>query len=152
MAINTTALVNAVASHAVGLGFYRTVATAEPRGTPATGFSAAVWLQRLTPLPRRSGLNVTSALVVLTLRQYGPAQAEPRDTIDARMTDAMDALIAAYTGDFDLGGVAAEIDLLGNYGQALEAVAGYIESGGQLCRVLDLTIPIVVNNAWEQAT
>jgi hypothetical protein len=51
---------------------------------------------------------------------------EPQDAIDPNLTDALSALIAAYSGDFDLGGPVRDVDLLGAISPGLSARAGYI--------------------------
>lgn len=150
MGLSITAVTNALVSHAQSLGLFEQVNTHEPRGTTTHGLRAAVWVQGVRPAARRSGVNATSAVVLLQLRIYQAAEMEPRDAIDQRVTDAMDVIIATLTGDFELGGAASELDLLGMYGQPMEVVAGYVEAGGGLTRIMDLTIPVVVNDAWLQ--
>lgn len=150
MSIDVDGLVNAVASHAFSTGYYEQVNTHGVRAVPGEGMRAAVWLENMRPV-RSSGLASTSLLVTLTLRQYQSAYLEPQDMIDPDMLRAASALFEAYSGDFTLGGLVRNIDLLGAYGQALEAIAGYLEIANFMIRVLDITIPIVVNDTFTQS-
>jgi hypothetical protein len=42
------------------------------------------------------------------------------------------------------------VDLLGAYGAGLSALAGYLNVDNKMFRVVDLTLPLIVNNVWEQ--
>jgi hypothetical protein len=59
--------------------------------------------------------------------------------------------MAAYNGDFTLGGLVECVDLLGMTGQRLEARAGYLEQDRKIYRVMTITLPVIVAEAWEQA-
>lgn len=150
MAIDIDTIVDQVASHAAGTGWYEQVNRFEPQVSPANGMTAAVWLERIVPV-RSSGLASTSVLVVLTLRQYQSLRTEPIDAIDPNMTKAASALMGAYTGDFTLGGNIRKVDLFGANGTPLEGNAGYLELDGLSIRVFDITIPLVVNDVFDQA-
>jgi hypothetical protein len=76
---------------------------------------------------------------------------EPQDAIDPEMLNAVDVLFTAYNGDFDLGGEVRNIDLLGQFSNGLSAQAGYINVSGNNYRVMTITLPMVVNDAWSQA-
>jgi hypothetical protein len=151
--INSKALISAVASHAAGLGYFDHVTMHEPKNPPGKGLSAAVWVQHIGPA-RSSGLKSTSALVVMNVRIQTNMLAEPQDEIDPNVMEAVDALIGAYTGDFTLGGLVRAVDLMGMTGQFLRADAGYLSIGGPqggLYRVMVVQVPLIVNDAWEQA-
>lgn len=150
MAVNTKSLVDAVVSHAATLGQFERVNSHEPKNAPGHGLTAAVWVQRLGPVALASGLAATSALLLVNVRLYSNMIAEPQDAIDPNLTDAVDALIAAYTGDFTLGGIVRNVDVLGQFGTPLSAEAGYLEQDRKMFRVMTLTVPMVINDAWEQ--
>lgn len=152
MTINTEAIVNAVASHAAASGHFERVNGHEPLSPPGSGLTAAVWVQQMRPWAQRSGLAITSARLVLMVRIYSSGLQEPQDAIDPAMMAAADALFIAYSGDFTLGTLVAEVDLLGAGGESLTAIAGWLPlSDGSRWRVMDITLPVVINDAWTQA-
>lgn len=150
MAIDTLAIVDAVVSHAAATGRFEKVNGHEPKNAPGNGLTAAVWVQRLAPLALQSGLAATSALLLVNLRIYQNMLAEPQDAIDPNVVAAVDALVTAYSGDFTLDGLVADVDLLGRHGTALAAEAGYLSQDNKMFRVMTLTVPLVLNNVWEQ--
>lgn len=151
MALNTTTIRAQVVSHAQTLGLFGQVLAHEPMSAPGSGLTYAVWATDLGPLPLGSGLASTSSRLELTGRVYMPADTEPMDDVDLQVTGAADALIAAYSGDFELGGNVRHVDLLGAYGTALRARFGYLDIGTTTYRMATLTIPLVINDAWTQA-
>lgn len=149
MGLNITALLDAVASHALTLGVFDRVNQHEPKVAPGRGITGAVWVDSVQPI-RASGLNSTSVRVALSFRLYTSMLAEPQDLIDPQLAGALDLLMEAVTGDYDLGGLVRSVDLLGIHGTALQAQAGYIQQDQRLYRVYTLTVPLLINDAWNQ--
>ncbi|MFJ4624227.1 hypothetical protein [Streptomyces sp. NPDC088812] len=150
MALDILGITNAVVSHAMASGRFETVNGHEPKNAPSTGgLTAAVWSERVTPV-RGSGLDSLSVLLVLNVRVFTSAVQEPADAIDPDMIAAVDDLCAAYTGDFTLGGLVRHVDLLGAYGQPLDIRAGYLQQDGVHFRVMTISLPVVVNDLWEE--
>lgn len=148
--MDTNAIIDAVVSHTLSTGLFERCNKAEPKSAPGNGLSAAVWGGRFGPV-RTSGLASTSARLVLVQRLYSSMTQQPVDMIDPNLTAAVDALMSAYSGDFTLGGLIRNVDLLGQHGLALEAVDGYLPQDGKLFRVYTITIPLIINDAWTQA-
>lgn len=147
------AIVDAVASHAAASGHFDRVAKHEPKNVPGNGLSAAVWIQHLGPARGQSGLRTTSALLVLNVRVMSNMIQEPQDEIDPNILVAVSDLMGAYSGDFTLGGLVRNVDLLGQTGQTLQANAGYITISGQqggMYRVMVISVPMVINDVWGQ--
>lgn len=152
MAISSKALVDALASHAMASGYFDRVNQHEPKSKPGRGLTCAVWIDRIEPARGRSGLISTSARVVFNVRVYTNMLQQPQDSIDPNVMEAADALFEAYTGDFTLGGLIAFIDVLGaTQGHPLSAQSGYINIDNMTYRVLTLTVPAIINDAWPQA-
>lgn len=151
--LDPQAILDAVASYAAALGWYEHVNQHEPKSkNPATdGITGAVWAQTLDPIPEGSGLADTSARMELTFRTYTNMLAEPQDAIDPRVLTAVNALMASFNKGFTLGGEVWFIDILGAYGNKMSAKAGYVPQGGVLYRVMDLSIPIIIDGCWPQA-
>lgn len=151
MSLDGAGLLAAVTSHAQALGLFERVNKHEPKNAPGNGLTAAVWVQRIEPI-KKSGLDKTSGRIELSVRIFTSMLAEPQDGIDPNMIAAADALLAAYSGDFELGGnlQVREIDLLGEHGVPLSAQAGYIEQDRKQLRVMTITLPLIVNDIWNQ--
>ncbi|RLV66352.1 hypothetical protein STAN_1873 [Streptomyces sp. CBMAI 2042] len=149
MALDTLSITDAVASHAGATGRFETVNGHEPKNAVGHGLTAAVWADRITPV-RSSGLSSVSVLLTFNVRIYTPAQQLPADAIDPDMIAAVDELCAAYAADFTLGGLVRQVDLLGQHGQPLDVRAGYLQQDGALYRVMTITLPVIVNDLWEE--
>ena len=150
MSLDSASVFNAIFSHAAASGLFERVNTHEPKNAPGHGLTAAIWVDRIDPV-RASGLASTSARVTLMLRIFQNMLSEPADAIDPNMTAATDTLMGALQGDFELGGVSRMIDVFASSGGfGLQAKAGYITQDQRLFRVMDLTIPVIINDAWTQ--
>lgn len=142
-------LTDAMASHAAETGHFQTVNQHEPKNSPGHGLRAALWVQTFRPA-RRSGLASTSMRLEYRLRIYQNMLMEPQDSIDPAVLAAADACLAAYSSNFTLGGLVRQVDLLGSDGNPLSATAGYLAIDNKMYRVMDLTIPLVINDVYDQ--
>lgn len=148
MSLNTTAIINALQSHAQSTGLFDRVNTHEPKNAPGNGLTVAITVD--TIVPYNSGLISTTVVTTFMARVFMPMLAEPQDAIDPAIVDAIDVLVTAYSGDFELGSQARCIDLLGESGTALFAKAGYVSIDNKMYRVMDITIPVIINDVWTQ--
>lgn len=150
--LNTSALVNAIATHAATTGLFDAVPQHEPKNAPQGELTCAVWVADIAPVV--SGQASTSARVTFNVRIYLPAlNLSPweADAVDPRMTDAADALLADYVGNFTLGGLLRQVDVRGAYGNPLSATAGYLNQDGKIYRVMTIFLPLILNDVWDEA-
>ncbi len=142
-------------SKALATGYFDAVNTVEPKAPPGNDVTCALWVNSIQPV-RTSGLALTSILVILNARIYSNMLQDPQDSIDPNMLTAACALFNAYSNDFELIDpqtglpTVREVDLLGAYGPGLSMQAGYLTVSGQLNRIMTVTIPVVVNDAFSQ--
>lgn len=148
--IDVAGLIDKLVSHAMSLGIFEKVNTHEPKSAPGRGLNCAIWIQTIEPVPRMSGLASTSGRLEFRTRLYMPMSREPEDDIDPAMITALDTLMDAYSGDFDLGESVVGIDLLGAWGTPLSAQAGYLPQDNRMYRVLDITLPVILADVWDQ--
>jgi len=149
--VNIQGFFDAIETHALAAALFERVNTHEPKNAPGRGLSAAIWPDHIGPEPGGSGLVTTNVRIEFNIRIYSNMIAEPQDAIDPEILSAVDVLLNLYTGDFTLGGLIQAVDLLGKGGNPLQAQAGYINQDGQMMRVMTITLPVLVNDAWTQA-
>ncbi|MFC7983805.1 hypothetical protein [Streptomyces sp. NPDC057336] len=150
MALDATTVLDAAQSHALASGYFADVNGHEPKSPPTSGITCAVWVEQIGPARGGSGLNSTSARLVLFVRLYAPINDLVPDSIDPALMDALDWLMAAYSGDFTLNGLVRHVDLLGAYGEPLSARAGYLMESGAEYRVMTITLPLICSDLWDQ--
>lgn len=153
--LDAAAMQQALASHASALGVFDSVALHEPRQRPNGQMHVALWLNTITPIPA-SGLDAVSVRLEWLLRMYTPGEQEPQDEIDATVLTATDRLVSSLCSDFDLDdhltdGVVRMIDVLGAHGPGLASQAGWARWSDGTSRVVTVTIPVIVNDVWQEA-
>lgn len=148
------AAINAVYAAAVsaaeGLGIFEKVIAHEPKAKPVSLPACAVWTQNLVPVAAVSGLNITSGRLGLRARIYLNFLGKPEDKIDPQLVALTSTLLGAYSGGFTFGETVMEIDLLGAYGEALSAEAGYIQHDDTQFRVMEISVPVIIDGLWTQ--
>ena len=144
------AILDVPRSHAMASGVFESVQGHEPKNAPQNGITAATWVQDIGGLPDASGLNATTGLLQLQFRIYQNFLSEPLDAIDPALLAATDVMLTALSGDFTLGGTVRNIDLLKRFSDGLIARAGYLNQDSKLFRVMDIFIPVVINDLWTQ--
>jgi len=147
--LDVNALTDAVVSYCLRLGVFESVNKHEAIGNIGT-YTASVMLQNLGPARGASGLAATSVRVELLLRIYVSTVSQPQDDVDPNIASATAAVIAAFSGGFSFSDTVREIDLLGEFGTPLSAQAGYIRVGETLYRIMDVAIPIIVDDVFAQ--
>lgn len=148
MALDCASLMNSIVDHCLTLGVFEAVNMHEPEGN-AGNYMAALWVQSVDPV-QSSGLDVTSVRVAFTLRIYSNLVAKPLDEIDPNLASAVSLVMEGLSADFTLAEQVREIDLLGQYGLGLSAKAGYLNLSGALYRVMDITVPVIVDDVFDQ--
>lgn len=139
----------AVESHAAATGQFERVNLHEPKNAPGHGLTCAIWSQHLGTV-LSSGLNSSSAVLRLSVRIYSNMLYKPEDMIDPNVIEATAVLFDAYAGDFTLDGLVRMVDLHGSAGSSLSAEAGYIPQDKVLFRCMTITLPLIINDAFDQ--
>jgi hypothetical protein len=153
VSLNVLAVLDPLVSHALASGMFERVNTVEPKSPPGHGLHSAIWVQEIGPYKGKagSGLASTTGRLVFMNRLYSNMVQDPADMIDPNLLDATSILMGLYSGDFTLGGAVREVDLLGSGGLPLSARAGYITVNQTMYRCMDIFLPLVINDIWEQA-
>jgi hypothetical protein len=145
---NATALFRALTSLPKRLGVFDKVNSHEPLNAPGNGVNCSITLGPIGPAP--SGLDATSMRIEFLARIFVPMLQRPLDPIDPQVLAATFALLAAYNGSFELtglvpAGLVRNIDLL-----AATAAPAYLMQDGKEFRVMQVTVPVIVNDAFDQ--
>jgi hypothetical protein len=136
------ALFDALTSHALKLGLFTRVNSHEPENTPGKGMSCSITLGAIAATTS-SGLNSVSGTITFQVRIWSSLMQKPLDAVDPDVLGAVSVLLNEYSGNFTLGGTVRDIDLL-----ALKAQPGYLNHEGKEFRVIEISVPIVVNDLW----
>lgn len=148
--LDPTSLFGSVVDNALETGVFESVNGHEPLSSPGHGITAAVWIQNIKPYAMASGLSVASALLVFNVRIYSNAIQEPQDAIDPNLLSATALLMGQYVGEFTLADQVRNVDVFGESGTMLEAIAGYIEQNGAVYRVMTITLPMIIDDMWVE--
>lgn len=148
--LNTPAVITAAIDHLSSTGLFESVQDHETTSAPTGGLTADVWVADIKPVPGQSGLNVTSALLSLTVRIYLNAMPPATNGLEQTITGAADVLLTAYNTAFTFDGTVNWVDLLGEYGTPLSSVGGYVTVGGVFFRCMTITVPCVIDDVWPQ--
>lgn len=144
------AIMAKVTSVVQSLGLFESVNGGQLAHTPGAGLRASVWPGRISSPPGSSGLSSVSLVLPVIVRIYGPVHPQPVDEIDEEILEAVDQLGDAYAGSFTLGGLVRGIDIHGRFGQAMTIEPGYLDIQDGTCRVETLTLPLIINDAWNE--
>jgi hypothetical protein len=148
--MQTSAILDAVVSHAQTTGHFENVNQYEAKSAPGRGIHCGVWSESAVALRNGSGLDSTSVRAIFTVQVLCSVDRDPQDDIDVDITNAVDALMTNYNGDFTLDGLIRNIDVFGQYGTPLGWVMGHTNISGKPFRVAAITLPLIIDDAWEQ--
>lgn len=147
-------LITRVRNAALGTGVLEQSTGHEPKAAPGSGIRLAVFAHSIAPAPGlNSGLDITSAVVIVMARLTMNMLYEPQDDIETLLGDAADKVVASLAGDLTLGGGISvrSIDLRGMSGNSLRCDFGYLPVDGKMFRAATITVPIIINDAWSEA-
>jgi hypothetical protein len=150
MSLDFSPALDKIESLIAATGLFEIVNLHEPKNAPGDGLNVAVFLNAIGPVPNESGQASTTGRVVFIARVFGPMLEEPADMIDKNLGHAASAIMEALSGDFELGSNVKYVDLLGASGTPLSALGGYMEISKKMFRIMDVTIPIIINDIWAQ--
>lgn len=151
MAINSKQIFSVIGDTARATGLFESVNGHEPKSAPPLGQMAhfAYWLGPIRAI-QSSGLASVSVRLEVIGRVYLNAFQEPADAIETDACNVVDKLMELYCGDFELGGNARMIDIFGSEGDPLALTPGYVEQDRKQYRIVDMLIPILINDAWTE--
>lgn len=135
-------------------GYLKTVGDHEPRDEPGSDPHGAVWLGGPIKPARVSGLASVATCITWFVRIYLPVGSGtnmPYGDIDLELYRITDALMALFFGEFTLGGRVRNVDIFGAHSPGFSADPGYQRIGSAIYRVMTITLPLIVNDMYEEA-
>ena len=139
-------LFSSVRSVAKKRGVFPAVAGHDPVNAPPAGLSCSVSLGPVKPVTS-SGLGAVSGQVTLMVHVWAYADTRPLDDVDPKVLGATCALMGAFSGGFTLGGTVRDVDLF-----AMDARPGYVKFEGKEFRCMTITVPIEINDMFQEAS
>jgi hypothetical protein len=135
-------------SHAQSLGVFDAgVNAAESWSTPGDGVWCMFSAPAIVPLPGESGLAAVSGRLDFKALIGCSANIKPLGRADKVILAAACSLLAAYSGAFTLGGNVKDLNPL-----LITAAPHYLTMEGHTFRVYEITLPVVVNDLWVEAS
>lgn len=133
------------------VGGWGAVVPHEPLSAPTEhGVIACVFpSEPMQPITESSGLAAADARIVITVRLLRNALAEPQQERETDLLEAYDRVMTALLADLTLDGTARSIDVLGESGGQTQGQWGYATIDRAIFRLIDIDVPIMVNNVWE---
>ena len=144
-AAQAKALFKAIQSYAQELGIFEGVNLHEPWNAPGNRLFCSINLGAVRPV-MSSGLAAVSSQVTLVIRIWSSALQKPLDGIDPEILAAASSLMGAFAGGFTLSGTVRDIDVM-----AMSAQPAYVDFEGKPFRVVEISLPIVINDTWAEA-
>ncbi len=124
----------------------------EPTSAVGPGLFCAIFLDEITPVPQESGQNVTTGRAVFKARVLLPMPRKSEAATDQNIGLAVGKIMELMSGDIELQDTVKYVDLLGATGTPLSAKGGYLTLDQTLYRLMDVTIPLIINDVWNQGT
>ena len=146
MAFDASNTLDAVAGHLLASGYLRDFMIGEPKSPPSGDqLTASVFLNSISVAEVTLGTTIESH--VLMLRIFRNMLAEPTETMEKEFAKAVSSILSDIIGEFDLGGSVRSIDVAGIYGPSIAVSYGYLDLGGTMFRIADITLPLIVDDS-----
>jgi hypothetical protein len=150
--LSIDSITTALSDAALVLGVFDTVNGHEVKSPPGNGITLEIVFGTFELVANRSGLDDVSFKLVYKARMRTPWAQQPTDGIDPSLLKACDALLASYIGGFTLEGNVTAVDVLGMAGGTpISAQSGYIDQGGVMYRIVEITLPLIVDDLWSES-
>jgi hypothetical protein len=145
-----------IEDHAKRLAIFAEVIPFDPGSAPTgKGLTFAFWFGSMIPIRRQSGLAATSVIQMMYARVYLNITTQRERETDPTILAAAAQVIRELSADisFGLDDEGVSTDLLGSYSPGVRADPRYVKygQGGALFRVVDITIPVILEDFFAQS-
>lgn len=145
MAFNIKTTIQAIASYLQASGYFQTVNTGEPKSPPTGKLNAAVFMDSVNVV--QLTLATTIEIHAVIIRIYINMMSDPEEQIEYQMAEAVSKVSSDLIGEYDLGATIRNVDAGGAHSSGLRASWGYLELGGIIYRIVDMYVPLLVDDS-----
>ncbi|MCR4340906.1 MAG: hypothetical protein NUW01_13585 [Gemmatimonadaceae bacterium] len=146
-AFNIKSTLLAIQSYLAASGHVKLARIGEPKSPPES-VTAAVYMSSVAVAELTLATTIESQVV--TIRLYRGAF-DDAEAAELELAQVVSNISRDLLGEFDLGGTIRNVDAGGQYGTGLSARWGYVDVGGTMYRVADMTVPLVVDDSASLA-
>jgi len=144
MAFDITATLNAIGSFLEAGGYFTAgVVRGEPK-LPFSGRATAYWMNGFSVY--EATLAAPREIHRVAVRFYTPFLEDPTGKIETDLASAASKLLEDLSGDLDLGATITNVDIAGSVGEPLNGIWGHVTLGDTVYRVVDIDIPLLVDD------
>lgn len=150
MAFRIKATLQALHSHFAKSGYFPHVQIGEPKQPIGEKLGVAIFPVSMSNTVMFGG-GKPRELHVVTCRIYKDMLEDPEDQIEFAITEAVAEAASNIIGDFDLESTVNHVDICGQYGTPLSVTFGYLTLSNVMYRLVDITVPIIVDDSTTAA-
>lgn len=96
-------------------------------------------------------LSGTIEVHIANIRIFRNFLTQPVENIQFELAEAVSRISEDLIGEYDLGASIRNIDVGGQYGQGLQAEWGTLDLGGNMYDIVDITVPLIVDDSASLA-
>ena len=149
MAFNIKSTIEAISSFLQAGGYIEKEGVGEPKSPPAEELSASVFMDSVGVVELT--LGTTIEIHTVNIRLYMKMLQEPTEQVEYKLAEVVSDIGSDLLGDYDLGATIRNVDAGGSKGSAMRAQWGYLDLGGTMFRVVDLFVPLLVDDSASLA-
>jgi hypothetical protein len=154
MAFNIGTTLDNITSHISASGYVNDVQVGEPISVPDANdrIFVGVWMTSASVV--EVTLSTTVEIHITNVRLYKRAalgQGDDSGDVEKDLALAVSQISSDLIGEYDLGGSVRNIDMAGQYSEGMTATWGYVQIAQTVFRMVDLVVPLIVDDSASQA-
>lgn len=149
MAFDIKSTLQAIENQLLTSAYFAHVQVGEPKAPPPGPFAVSVFMQDVGVVSLT--LSGTIERHSVLIRIYRRIFEDTESNIELEMAALVSRVMSDLAGEFDLGATIRNVDLGGQHGAPLSARFGYVDVGGTMYRVGDISVGLIVDDSGTQA-
>ena len=144
MAFSVETTLNWVLSYIGATARFDHIQIGDFKAPPQNEYSAAIMMSSISVAELT--LSSTTESHVVLIRLYHSMLVDPTSEAEIGLAQRVQEITSALLADFDLGETIRNIDAGGQHGTGLNARWGHVEISGATFRIVDMFLPLIVND------